>query len=162
MNYITVKDRYAPPLPYEMNDRFQRATIFTKLDLRGAYALVRIKAGEEWKTAFHTRYSLFEYQVMPFGLTNALASFQRLMNNTLHEYLDVFCVVYLDDILIYSKTKEEHVKHVKLVLAKLKTRQLLFKLEKCDFHKQEVDFLRHLVRTRGVWIDPAKVSVVTD
>ncbi|KFY32532.1 hypothetical protein V493_00108 [Pseudogymnoascus sp. VKM F-4281 (FW-2241)] len=79
--------RYAPPLLHEMNDRFQGAKIFTKLDLRGAYALVRIKAGEEWKTAFRTRYSLFEYQVMPFGLTNAPASFQRLMNDTLHDVL---------------------------------------------------------------------------
>ncbi|KFY32643.1 hypothetical protein V493_00008 [Pseudogymnoascus sp. VKM F-4281 (FW-2241)] len=156
LNNITVKDRYAPPLLHEMNDRFQGAKIFTKLDLQGAYALVRIKAGEEWKTAFRTRYGLFEYQVMPFGLTNAPASFQRLMNDTLHEYLDVFTVVYLDDILVYSKTEEEHVEHVKLVLAKLKARQLLLKPEKCDFHKQEVEFLGHLVGTKGVRMDPKK------
>ncbi|KFY32334.1 hypothetical protein V493_00296 [Pseudogymnoascus sp. VKM F-4281 (FW-2241)] len=156
LNNITIKDRYAPPLLYEMNDRFQGARIFTKLDLRGAYALVRIKAREEWKTAFRTCYSLFEYQVMPFGLTNAPASFQRLMNDTLHKYLDVFTVVYLDDILVYSKTEEEHVEHVKLVLAKLKARQLLLKLEKCNFHKQEVEFLGHLVGTKGVRMDPKK------
>jgi hypothetical protein len=162
LNAITIKDRYAPPLPHEMNDRFQGATIFTKLDLRGAYALVRIKAGEEWKTAFRTRYGLYEYQVMPFGLTNAPASFQRLMNDTLHEYLDVFTVVYLDDILVYSKSREEHVRHVKLVLEKLKKNNLLLKPEKCDFHKQEVEFLGHLVGVDGVRMDPRKIDAVTN
>jgi len=84
------------------------------------------------------------------------------MNDTLYKYLDVFYIIYLDDILIYSKNEEEYVKYIKLVLAKLKVRQLLLKLEKCDFYKQEVDFLRHLVKTRGVWIDLAKVSAVTN
>ncbi|KFY32054.1 hypothetical protein V493_00557 [Pseudogymnoascus sp. VKM F-4281 (FW-2241)] len=171
LNNITIKDRYAPLLLHEMNDRFQGAKIFTKLDLRGAYALVRIKAGEEWKTAFCTCYSLFEYQVMPFGLTNAPASFlgksgkqhsapAMAYSNT--KSCHVFTVVYLDNILVYSKTEEEHVEHVKLVLAKLKARQLLLKLEKYDFHKQEVEFLGHLVGTKGVRMDPKKVSAVLD
>ena len=135
LNNITIKDRYALPLINELHDRFQGAKIFTKLDLRGAYNLIRIKAGEEWKTAFRTRYGLFEYQVMPFGLTNAPASMQRLMNDVLHEYLDIFVIVYLDDVLVYSTSKEEHVKHVTLVLKKLKEYSLLLKLEKCEFHK---------------------------
>jgi hypothetical protein len=112
LNNITIKDRYALPLINELHDRFQGAKRFTKLDLRGAYNLIRIKAGEEWKTAFRTRYGLFEYMVMPFGLTNAPASCQCLMNDTLHEYLNVFVIVYLNDILIYSKNETEHTKHV--------------------------------------------------
>jgi len=135
LNNITIKDRYALPLINELHDRFQGAKVFSKLDLRGAYNLIRIKAGEEWKTAFRTRYGLFEYRVMPFGLTNAPASCQRLMNETLHEYLDIFVTVYLNDILIYSENEKEHVEHVKKVLAKLKTNSLLLKLEKCEFHK---------------------------
>jgi hypothetical protein len=162
LNNITIKDRYALPLINELHDRFQGAVYFTKLDLRGAYNLIRIKAGEEWKTAFRTRYGLFEYMVMPFGLTNAPASCQRLMNETLHEYLDVFVIVYLDDILIYSRTKEEHVKHVKLVLAKLGASRLLLKPEKCEFHKNQVEFLGYIIGTHGIKMDQAKVSAVTD
>ncbi|KFZ17321.1 hypothetical protein V501_01795 [Pseudogymnoascus sp. VKM F-4519 (FW-2642)] len=135
LNNITIKDRYALPLINELHDRFQGAKIFSKLDLRGAYNLIRIKSGEEWKTAFRTRYGLFEYQVMPFGLTNAPASMQRLMNDALHEYLDIFVIVYLDDVLVYSASKEEHVEHVKLVLKKIEKYNLLLKPEKCEFHK---------------------------
>ena len=113
LNNITIKDRYALPLINELHDRFRGAKVFSKLDLRGAYNLIRIKAREEWKTAFRTRYGLFEYRVMPFSLTNAPASCQRLMNETLHEYLDIFVTVYLDDILIYSENEKEHVEHVK-------------------------------------------------
>jgi hypothetical protein len=103
--------------------------------LQGAYSLIRIKAREEWKTAFRTHYGLFKYTVMPFRLTNAPASMQRLMNDVLHEYLDIFTIVYLDDILIYSTNEEEHIKHVKLVLKKLEEYSLLLKLEKCEFYK---------------------------
>ncbi|MGB2685899.1 MAG: pol polyprotein, partial [Olleya sp.] len=160
LNDITIKDCYALPLINELQDRFQGATVFTKLDLRGAYNLIRIKEGEEWKTAFRTRYGLFEYTVMPFGLTNAPASMQRLMNNTLHEYLDVFVIVYLDDILIYSKSEQEHVKHVKMVFEKLSQRNLLLKPEKCEFHRKEVEFLGYLVGIDGIRMDEAKVAAV--
>ena len=115
--------------------------------------MIRIKAGEEWKTAFRTRYGLFEYQVMPFGLTNAPASMQRLMNDALHEYLDVFVIVYLDDILIYSTSKGEHGKHVKLVMEKLEKYTLLLKLEKCEFHKEQVEFLGYIIGTHGIKMD---------
>ncbi|MBN6743027.1 RNA-directed DNA polymerase, partial [Acidithiobacillus sp. MC6.1] len=99
LNSITIKDRYALPLINELHDRLRGAQYFTSLDMRGAYNLIRMKEGEEWKTAFRTRYGLYEYCVMPFGLTNAPASCQRLVNDTLHEYLDIFVVAYLDDIL---------------------------------------------------------------
>nr|XP_036575130.1 reverse transcriptase domain protein [Colletotrichum truncatum]KAF6781651.1 reverse transcriptase domain protein [Colletotrichum truncatum] len=114
---------------------------FTALDLKGAYNLIRMKSGEEWKTAFRTRRGHYEYLVMPFGLTNAPATFQTMINHVLREYLDMFVVVYLDDILIFSKTLEDHKKHVHQVLRKLQDAKLLVEPEKSKFHTQEVEFL---------------------
>jgi RNase H-like domain found in reverse transcriptase/Reverse transcriptase (RNA-dependent DNA polymerase)/Integrase zinc binding domain/Chromo (CHRromatin Organisation MOdifier) domain len=162
LNSITIKDRYPLPLINELHDRLRGAQWFTTMDMRGAYNLVRIKEGHEWKTAFRTRYGLYEYTVMPFGLTNAPASFQRLVNNVLHEYLDIFAVAYLDDILIYSKTKEEHTKHVLKVLAKLAERKLLLDPEKCEFYKEEVTFLGFMCGRNGIRMDPAKIEAVTN
>ena len=119
LNRSTIKNRYPLPLISELLDRLKHAFWYTKIDLRAAYNLIRIALGEEWKTAFRTRYGHFEYLVMPFGLTNAPATFQSYINSALREYLDDFCVAYLDDILIYSKTLEEHVTHVRKVLEKL-------------------------------------------
>ena len=162
LNNITIKDRYALPLINELHDRIRGSKVYTKLDFRGAFNLIRIKEGEEWKTAFRTRYGLFEYLVMPFGLTNAPASMQRLSNDALHEYLDIFVIVYLDDILVYSENEEEHVKHVKLVLARLKEYNLLLKPEKCEFHKTQVEFLGYIIGTHGIRMDQAKVATVLD
>ena len=100
----------------ESLDQLSSATIYTKLDLRDAYYNLRIAAGDEWKTAFRTRYGLYEYCVMPFGLTNAPASFQQWINEILSEYLDIFCVAYLDDILIFSQNLEDHWRHVRTIL----------------------------------------------
>lgn len=162
LNAITIKNRYALPLISELLDRVQGAKIFTKLDLRDAYHRVRIAEGDEWKTAFRTRYGHFEYQVMPFGLTNAPASFQGLINNVLREYLDLFVVVYLDDILIYSKDITEHSTHVKQVLTALRKAELLVKLEKCVFSSTSIDFLGYIISTDGIKMDPRKVSAVQD
>ena len=118
LNEITVKDRGPLPLINETLDRLQKARIYIKLDLQNAYNSIRIKEGDEWKTAVRARYGLFEYLVMPFGLTNAPATFQRFITNVLREYMDVTCVIYLDDILIFSENEEEHKKHVKEILAK--------------------------------------------
>lgn len=159
-NSKTIKDRYALPLIKELQDRLQGAQWLTSLDLRGAYNLIRMKEGEEWKTAFRTRYGVFEYLVMPFGLTNAPATFQRMINEQLHEYLDIFVVAYLDDILIFSKTEAEHIEHVKRVLDKLKRANLLVKPEKCEFHKTELPFLGHIVGGSGIRMDPAKIEAV--
>jgi hypothetical protein len=140
LNAITIKDRYALPLADELRDRLVGAKVFTKLDLRGAYNLVLMKQGEEWKTAFRCRYGHYEYLVMPFGLTNAPASCMRMMNDVLRPYLDKMCIAYLDDILVYSKTAEQHVQDVKTILKALKQARLLCKPEKCEFHMGKVEF----------------------
>jgi hypothetical protein len=129
-------------------------------DLHAAYNLIRIADGDEWKTAFRTRYGWFEYLVIPFGLTNAPASFQNLINDTLRQYLDISVIVYLDDILMFSKTREKHITHVKQVLDKLQQNQLWAKAEKCTFFKHEVDVLGYLVSDHGVRMDPKKVDAV--
>ena len=141
LNEITVKNWYPLPLIQETLARLSQAKWFTKLDLRGAYNLVRVAEGEEWKTAFRTHYGHFEYNIIPFGLTNAPASFQHLINDTLREFLDVFCTTYLDDILIYSDTLEEHKAHVTSTLRKLESAGLYLKPEKCKFHIQKIKYL---------------------
>jgi len=160
LNSITIKNRYSLPRIDETMDKINGATHFTKLDLQGAYSLVRMKEGEEWKTAFRTRYGLYEYLVMPMGLTNAPASFQALINNTLRPYLDDFCVAYLDDILIYSKSQEDHDKHIKLVLNQLQKHHLHIDLEKSEFDKEEIEFLGHIIRIHGIRMDPKKVKAI--
>src|SRR5437868_107499 len=113
-----------------------------------------MKEGEEWKTAFRTRYSHYEYLVMPFGLTNAPATFQSLINATLQEYLDVFVVAYLDDVLIYlAGTLEEHIQDVKKVMKKLQQKDLQLKIEKCEFHQKEVSFLGSIDSSKPITIE---------
>jgi hypothetical protein len=120
-----------------------------------------MKEGEEWKTAFRIRFGLYEYLVIPFGLTNALATFQAYINNVLRKYLDVFIVVYLDDILVYSKTYEEHVQHVRYVLTALRDADLRIKAEKTEFYKQEVKFLGYIVSREGLKMDSKKIEAIT-
>jgi hypothetical protein len=162
LNAITKKDRYALPLANELMDRLQGAKIFTKLDLRGGYNHIRIKEGEEWKTAFGTRYGHYEYTVMPFGLCNAPASFMRMMNEILRPFLDKFCICYLDDIMIYSKDVKEHVSHVTQVLEKLKEWKLRCEPSKCEFHITETRFLGFVVSCDGLAMDQRKVSSVLE
>lgn len=162
LNNVTIKNRYPLPLINELLDRLSSAKIFTKIDLRGAYNLLRIAEGDKWKTAFRTRYGLFEYLVMPFGLTNAPASFQHLMNNTFHDMLDNFVIIYLDDILIYSKDLETHEDHVKQVLARLRKAGLYAKAEKCEFHQTKTDFLGFVISDKGVSMDPKKIKTITN
>ncbi|XP_069498702.1 uncharacterized protein, partial [Ambystoma mexicanum] len=160
LNQITVKNRYPLPLIPELLDQVKDACIYTKLDLRGAYHLVRIKEGDEWKTAFRTKYGLFEYQVMPFGLCNAPAAFQYFMNDVLRELIDVCVVVYIDDILVYSSSEEEHQRHVKKVLERLRQHSLFAKLEKCVFNATEVEFLGFILSPNGVHMDSKKVDAI--
>lgn len=160
LNSVTVKNKYPLPLIGETLDRLSQAKYFTKLDLRNGYHQIRIAEGDEWKTAFRTRYGHYEYQVMPFGLTNAPATFQNMINDTYMEYLDDFVVVYLDDILIFSNTLEEHKRHVRLALQKLRDNHLFAKAEKCSFHAAEVEYLGYLVGPSGIRMDPSKLESI--
>lgn len=160
LNALTVKNRYPIPLVRETLDRLCRARYYTKLDIIAAFNRLRIAKGDEWKTAFRTRYGLFEYLVMPFGLTNGPASFQHYVNDALREYLDIFCTAYLDDILIYSNSLKEHKKHVRQVLQRLREFGLQADIAKCEFHVQEVKYLGLIVGTNGIKMDPSKVSAV--
>jgi RNase H-like domain found in reverse transcriptase/Reverse transcriptase (RNA-dependent DNA polymerase)/Integrase zinc binding domain/Retroviral aspartyl protease len=161
LNKITIKNRCPLPLISETLERLREAHIFTKLDLKGAYNLIRVAKGDEWKTAFRTRYGHFEYLVMPFGLTNAPATFQAFLNDVLRECLDTVVVIYLDDILIFSKDEESHTKDVSRVLQLLSDAQLQVKLEKCQFHVQKVEFLGYIISPEGISMDPAKVEAIT-
>ena len=162
LNDITVKNRYPLPLLSSTFEPLANATIFSKLDLRNAYHLVRIREGDEWKTAFNTHLGHFEYLVMPFGLTNAPAVFQNLVNDVLRDMINDFAVVFLDDILVYSQSLEEHIIHVRAVLQRLLENRLFVKAEKCDFHSASVEFLGHVIQQGSVRADPRKVKAVVD
>jgi hypothetical protein len=136
------------------------ASVFSKIDLRSGYHQLKIRESDIPKTAFRTRYGLYEYIVMSFGLTNAPAYFMYLMNKVFMEYLDRFIVVFIDDILIFSKMMEEHKEHLRLVLEKLRSNKLYAKFSKCEFWLTEVAFLGHIISTGGVSVDPGKVKDV--
>jgi len=133
LNLATVKNRYPLPLISEMLDRVREARIFTKLDFRGAYNLIRIREGDEYKMAFRTHFGQFEYRVMAFGLTNARATFQSYIDDCLRPYIDDFAVCYLDDILIYSTNEKEHEKNGRQVLQRLREFGIYCKAMKCQF-----------------------------
>ena len=162
INEITVKNRYPLPLISSAFELVQGAKVFTKLDLRNAYHLVRIKAGDEWKTAFNTPSGHYEYLVMPFGLTNAPAVFQALVNDVLRDMLNKFVFVYLDDILIFSPDEATHQIHVHQVLHQLLQHQLFVKAEKCQFHVPTVSFLGFIVSEGRIQMDPGKVKAVAE
>ncbi|KAL0172725.1 hypothetical protein M9458_033036, partial [Cirrhinus mrigala] len=162
LNNVTVKFCYPLPLVSPALEQLREATIYTKLDLRSAYNLIRIKEGDEWKTAFLTTRGHYEYQVMPYGLANAPAVFQSFINEILKEFMNKFVIAYIDDILIYSKTETEHVTHVHAVLSRLLENQLYAKAEKCEFHVHQTSFLGYQVSHQGVKMDSSKVQAVTD
>lgn len=162
LNSITAKNKYPLPLISELLDRLKGAKIFTKLDLRVGYNNVRIREGDEWKTAFRTRYGLFEYLVMPLGLTNAPAAFQHFMNDVFRDVLDDFVVIYLDDILIFSRDPRDHERHVRLVLQRLRDQQLFCKLEKCSFEQSSVVFLGFVISPEGLSMDSSKIQSIKE
>ncbi|KAK3536385.1 hypothetical protein QTP86_008852 [Hemibagrus guttatus] len=162
LNGITVPYPYPLPLVPAALEQLRGARIFTKLDLRSAYNLVRIKKGDEWKTAFHTTHGHYEYRVMPFGLTNAPAVFQALINGVFQDLLGKWVIAYIDDILMYSASPEEHVLHIREVLSRLQQHHLYVKLEKCEFHRATVTFFGYVISRWGVEMDVVKVRAVTD
>jgi ribonuclease HI len=160
LNAVTIKNKYPLPRIDVLFDQLVGAKVFSKIDLRSGYYQIKIRASDIPKTAFSTRYGLYEYLVMSFGLTNAPAYFMYLMNSVFMPKLDKFVVVFIDDILVYSRNEEEHVGHLHVVLQRLREHRLYAKLSKCDFWLKEIKFLGHTISQDGIVVDPAKVQEV--
>ncbi|GJY10593.1 putative nucleotidyltransferase, ribonuclease H [Tanacetum coccineum] len=160
LNKLTIKNRYPLSRIDDLFDQLQGSRYFSKIDLQSGYHQLRVHEDDIPKTAFRTRYGHFEFTVMPFGLTNAPAVFMDLMNRVCKPYLDKFIIVFIDDILIYSKTKEDHEVHLGLVLELLRKEKLYAKFSKCEFWLQEVHFLGHVVNQNGIHVDPSKIEAV--
>ncbi|GJR82055.1 putative reverse transcriptase domain-containing protein [Tanacetum coccineum] len=162
LNKLTVKNRYPLPRIDDLFDQLQGSSIYSKIDLRSGYHQLRVREQDVPKTAFRTRYGHYEFQVMPFGLTNAPAVFMDLMNRVCKPYLDKFVIVFIDDILIYSKNEREHEEHLKTILELLKEEKLYAKFSKCEFWIPKVQFLGHVIDSRGIHVDPAKIESIKD
>ncbi len=162
LNKVTVKNRYPLPRIDDLFDRLLGAKVFSSIDLRSGYYQIGIAQGDEEKTACRTRYGSYEFLVMPFGLANAPATFCTLMNDIFREWLDDFVVVYIDDILVYSNSMEEHVEHLRKVFQRLRENKLYAKFEKCEFGVSEVDFLGHRITQEGLKMDDHKVKAILD
>uniref|UniRef100_A0A0W0FMM1 Reverse transcriptase domain-containing protein n=1 Tax=Moniliophthora roreri TaxID=221103 RepID=A0A0W0FMM1_MONRR len=163
LNHGTVKNVYPLPLISNLIDKLKDATIFSKLDLHNGYNNVRIKDGDQWKAAFKTNRGLFEPTVMFFGLMNSLATFQAFMDNVLQDFMaEEWCLVYMDDILIYSETEEQHQTQTKQLLQRLKEQDLYLKLHKCRFNVCEIDFLGLIIRPGHMAMDPVKLSRISN
>nr|GEZ47922.1 hypothetical protein [Tanacetum cinerariifolium] len=161
LNCVTIRNRYPLPRIDDLFDQLQGAKFFSKIDLKSGYLQLRVKEQDIPKTAFRTRYGHYEFLVMLFSLTNALAVFMDLMNRIFCEYLDKFVIVFIDDILVYSKMKEEHEEHLRIVLGTLRQEKLYAKFSKCEFLLGQVAFLGHIVSADGITMDPAKVEAIT-
>jgi hypothetical protein len=158
LNEVTIKNKYLIPRIEDLFDQIKGASVFLKIDLILGYHQLKIQESDIPKTAFRTRYRLYEYTVMSFGLTNVPTYFMYLMNKVFMEYLDKFVVVFIDDILIFSKMEEEYEKHLRMVLEKLRSNQLYAKFSKCEFWLTEVAFLGHVISAGGVSVDLSKVK----
>ena len=160
LNKVTIKNRYPLPRIDDLFDQLQGSSYYSKIDLRSGYHQMRVREEDIPKTAFRTRYGHYEFSVMPFGMTNAPAVFMDLMNRVCKPYLDKFVIVFIDDILIYSKTEEEHREHLRTILELLKAEQLYAKFSKCEFWIREVQFLGHIVNEKGIHVDPSKIESI--
>ncbi|QRW01159.1 Retrotransposable element Tf2 protein [Ceratobasidium sp. AG-Ba] len=162
INNITIPDQFPMPLQVELVDQVKNAKIYSKLDLRWGFNNIRIKEGDEWKTAFRTAYGIYEYLVMPFGLKNAPAVLQRMMNDIFRHLLGVTVVVYMDDILIFSEKEEDHAEHVKEVLKILRDNNLYAKLAKCEFFVKKVIFLGLVITPEGISMEEEKIKAIME
>jgi hypothetical protein len=162
LNAITIKNKYPLSRIDILFDQLAGAKVFSKVDLRSGYHQIKIRLEDISKTAFSTRYGLYEYLVMSFGLTNAPAHFMYLMNSVFMSMLDKFIMVFIDDMLIYSKNEEEHMKHLWIILQRLQEHQLYTKFSNCAFWLKEVLFLGHVISAEDIAVDSSKVQVVLD
>jgi len=162
LNAITIKNKYLLPRINILFDQLSKAKVFSKIDLRSGYHQIKIRPEDIPKTAFSTRYGLYEYLVMSFGLTNAPAYFMYLMNSVFMIELDKFMVVFIDDILVYSENAEDHEEHLRVVLTRLREHKLYAKFSKCKFWIKKVPFLGHVLSEDGISVDPSKVQEVMD
>ncbi|GJT23519.1 putative reverse transcriptase domain-containing protein [Tanacetum coccineum] len=162
LNKLTVKNRYPLPKIDNLFDQLQGLSVYSKIDLRLGYHQLRVREEDILKTAFKTRYGHYEFQVMPFGLTNAPAVFMDLMNRVCKPYLDKFMIVFIDDILIYSKNKQEYEENLKQILELLKKEELYAKFSKCEFWIPKVQFLGHVIDSEGIHVDPAMIESIKD
>jgi hypothetical protein len=162
LNAIAIKNKYPLPRIDILFDQLSRAKVFPKIDLRSGYHQIKIRPQDIPKTAFFTRYGLYKYLVMSFGLMNAPAHFMYLMNSVFMSELDKFVVVFIDDILIYSKNNEDHAEHLRIVLTRLREHKIYAKFSKCEFWLTKVPFLDHVLSVEGISIDPSKIQEVLD
>ena len=162
LNRVTIRNQYPLPRIDDMFDQLQGAMVFSKIDLRSGYYQLKIKGINVPKTAFRTRYEHYEFMVMPFGLTNAPTSFMDLMNRVFRPYLDRFVIFFIDDILVYSGSREKHAEHLRIVLETLREHQLYAKLSKCQFWLDRVAFLRHIISAEGISVDPQKIEAIVN
>ncbi|XP_055960122.1 uncharacterized protein LOC130014968 [Mercurialis annua] len=160
LNKVTIRNKYPLPRIDDLFDQLQRARVFSKIDLRYGYHQLKIKNPDVPKTAFRTRYGHYEFLVMPFGLTNAPVAFMDLMNRVFKPYLHSFVIVFIDDILVYYRSEEEHVEHLRLVLQTLREKQFYAKFSKCEFLLEKVVFLGHVISVEGIYVDPKKVEAI--
>ena len=160
LNKLTIRDRYPLPRIDDLFDQLQGSSVYSKVDLRTGYHQLAVKGGDISKTAFRTRYGHYEFLVMPVGLTNASVVFMDLMNRVCKPILDKFVIVFIDDILIYSKMNEEHKEHLRLILGLFKEDLLYAKFSKCDFWLDSVQFLGHVVSSQGIHVDPVKIAAI--
>lgn len=162
LNQLTIKNKYPLPRIDDLFDQVRGAAIFSKIDLRMGYHQLRIKIEGIYKKTFRNRYGHYEFVVLPFGLSNALATLMCLMNNVLNKYLDKFALVFIDDILVYSRNEEEHKEYLRLVLQNLREKKLCSIFSKCEFYKNRIEYLGHIISKEDLEVDPDKVKAMVN